>query len=66
MSGVLLNHYSGLNLIRSSSNVPVFGPYDDQLGRGVLGGRLIQLEQVGKEMAVTAMEVLLNRPPDIA
>ncbi len=58
VDGVQLNHYSGMPRIRASSSVPVFGPYDDQLGQGILGGRLIQLTQVGKEMAVTAQDVL--------
>ena len=66
VDGVQLNHYSGMDRIRSSSSVPVFGPYDDQLGQGILGGSLIQLTQVGIEMAVTAQEVLQERPSDVA
>ena len=64
VDGVLLDHYSGLNLVRSRSSVPVFGAFDNQLGKGILGGRLIQLEKMGKEIAVTAQEVLRNRPSD--
>jgi len=66
VDGVHLNHYSGMQRIRSSSSVPVFGPYDDQLGQGILGGSLIRLTQVGIEMAVTAQEVLQGRPSDVA
>lgn len=65
VDGVQLNHYSGMPRIRASSSVPVFGPYDDQLGQGILGGRLIQLTQVGKEMAVTAQDVLHARPSGV-
>ena len=65
VDGVQLNHYSGMKRIRASSSVPVFGPYDDQLGQGILGGRLIQLTQVGIEMAVTAQEVLSARPSGV-
>lgn len=66
VDGVQLNHYSGMYRIRSSSSVPVFGPYDDQLGQGILGGSLIRLTQVGIEIAVTAQEVLQGRPSDVA
>ena len=65
VDGVQLNHYSGMYRIRSSSSVPVFGPYDDQLGQGIVGGSLIRLTQVGIEMAVTAQEVLQERPTDV-
>ncbi len=66
VDGVQLNHYSGMYRIRSSSSVPVFGPYDDQLGQGIVGGSLIRLTQVGIEIAVTAQEVLQERPTDVA
>ena len=65
VDGVLLNHYSGLTLIRSSSSVPVFGAFDDQLGLGILGGRLIQLEKMGKEIAVTAHKLLYSTPSEV-
>lgn len=66
VDGVQLNHYSGMYRIRSSSSVPVFGPYDDQLGQGIVGGSLIQLTKVGFEAAVTAQEVLQERPSEVA
>lgn len=65
VDGVQLNHYSGMYRIRASSSVPVFGPYYDQLGQGILGGRLIQLTKVGNEMATTAQEVLRARPSGV-
>ncbi len=64
VDGVQLNHDSGLRFIRSNSAVPVFGPYDDQLGEGIIGGRLIQLEKVGKEMALQAQEVVKAKPTE--
>jgi len=65
VDGVQLNHYSGMHRIRESSSVPVFGSYDDQLGQGILGGRLIQLTQLGIEVAITAQEVLQTRPSGV-
>lgn len=62
VDGVQLIHYSGITRIRASSSVPVFGPYDDQLGQGILGGSLFRLTDVGIEMAGTAQELLQERP----
>jgi len=65
VDGVLLNQHAGLALVRKSSSVPVFGAFDDQLGLGIIGGRLIGLEQIGIETAVTAQEMLQSFPSDI-
>lgn len=64
--GVALNNYAGLTLVRASSPVPVIGVFEDQLGRGILGGRLVQLGEIGREMATTAREILHKRPTDVA
>ncbi len=63
--GVALNNYSGLTLVRASSSVPVFGAFEDQLGKGILGGRLIQVEKMGEEIVLTAQEILHKRPSDV-
>jgi signal transduction histidine kinase len=55
-----------LTLVRAGSQVPVFGVFDDQLGRGILGGRLIQLEEIGQEIAATAQTVMRERPVDVS
>jgi len=64
--GVALHNYSGLTLVRASSTAPVIGVFEDQLGRGILGGRLIQVGKMGREMAAIAREILVKRPPDVA
>lgn len=58
VNGVTLQQYSGLKMARAASTVPVFGPFEDQLGNGIVGGRLIQVEQLGKVMAEAAQQLL--------
>jgi signal transduction histidine kinase len=51
--------------IRAASRVPVFGSFDDQLGLGIVGGRLIQIGRVGSELARAAEAMLRGAlPPD--
>jgi signal transduction histidine kinase len=64
--GIALDNYSGLTLVRAGSHVPVFGVFDDQMGRGILGGRLIQLEEIGQEIAATAQTVMRERPAAVS
>ena len=56
--GIRIDSYSGLSYVRSASKVPVFGPFEDLVGRGVVGGRLMQVERLGYEMARTAEDIL--------
>jgi signal transduction histidine kinase len=58
VNGVLLSGYSGLAFVHGVSTVPVFGPFDNQLGRGIMGGRLIQLDVAGEELTSLAKEML--------
>jgi two-component sensor histidine kinase len=58
INGVSLQHFSGLSMARSSSRVPVFGAFDDQLGHGIVGGELIQVNRIGQEMAKAARALL--------
>jgi signal transduction histidine kinase len=58
VNGVSLQHFSGLSMARSSSRVPVFGAFDDQLGHGIVGGELIQVNRIGQEMAQAARALL--------
>lgn len=66
VNGVLLDYYSGLEIVRAASSVPVFGAFDDQIGHGIVGGRLVQLERSGLAIAEAALEVLHEPPADIA
>lgn len=60
VEGVALRRYSGLVMVRAASRVPVFGAFDDQIGDGIIGGSLIQVEQIGNEMTEAAQALLTN------
>ncbi|MGE0624389.1 MAG: ATP-binding protein [Pseudomonadales bacterium] len=60
--GIILKGHGALALAHSSSPVPVFGPFDDQLGLGIVGGRLIPLREQGRWMAEVAGRILRGQP----
>lgn len=62
--GELMSDQESLNKIRAASNVPVFGPFDNQMGRGIVGGRMIQLEEVGLQLADVAFGIINGQPPE--
>ena len=65
VNGVTLPGHTGLARVRAASRVPVFGSFDDQLGLGIVGGRLIQIGRVGSELARAAEAILRGAaPPD--
>jgi len=65
VNGILMHGHAGLELVRAASKVPVFGLYEDQLGLGIVGGRLMRLEQIGREIAAKAERALHERPMEI-
>jgi signal transduction histidine kinase len=45
-------------MVRAASQAPVFGAFDDQLGYGIVGGNLIQVERMGSAIAEAAQALL--------
>ena len=62
-SGEILLEDEVLAAVRAASTVPVFGPFTEQLGMGVVGGRLIPLEKVGRKLADVAYGIFAGDPP---
>ncbi len=52
-----------LSLISQAANAPVVSLYDTYLGYGIVGGRLVSLEQQGKEAAALALRILGGESP---
>lgn len=52
-----------LSMISQAANAPVFSLYDTYLGYGIVGGRLVSLEQQGKEAASLALRILGGESP---
>lgn len=49
---------SGLSFTRLASAVPIFGTFDLQLGEGIVGGRLVQLQQISVDAAEAGATIL--------
>jgi signal transduction histidine kinase len=66
-AGVAFEAFEGLAAIRTASNAPVFGLFENQLGKGIVGGPLVSITGEGKRSARVALEILRGRPvADIA
>ncbi len=60
--GAILPYDLGLSLTRSASTVPIFGAFDYELGNGIVGGRLMQLQQMGVDAAEAGAAILQGEP----
>jgi signal transduction histidine kinase len=58
VNGIALQHNSDIAMVRAVSTVPVFGPFDNFLGKGIVGGRLIPIGATGRGMAEVAQGLL--------
>ncbi len=64
--GQAFNSSEATKLICSHSRVPVYGLWDSQLGKGIVGGKLISGRVQGEKAAALAIKVLNgDRPPII-
>jgi PAS domain S-box-containing protein len=61
-SGVTHNQDDALQQLRAVANAPINGLYRNQLGLGLVGGRLYQAEAEGDESARVAVRVLRGEP----
>ena len=61
-SGVTHNQDEALQQLRAVANAPINGLYQNQLGLGLVGGRLYQAEAEGVEAARVAIRVLKGEP----
>jgi PAS domain S-box-containing protein len=52
-----------LLIISRASNAPVFGLYDSFMGYGIIGGRLVSWEQLGREAAAIALRIMGGESP---
>jgi signal transduction histidine kinase len=54
---------AALEKLHEVAPVPIFGFSDNQLGRGIVGGPLMSLSEVGREVADAALHVLAGARP---
>ena len=54
-----------LAALHGAASAPVFGLFEEQLGRGIVGGSLVSLRQVGQETAAAAVRLLAGESPSL-
>jgi signal transduction histidine kinase/ABC-type uncharacterized transport system substrate-binding protein len=62
-AGVTYSQDRALESLREVSAVPVFGMGDYELGRGIVGGPLMQTQKLGQEAADVALRILKGETP---
>jgi signal transduction histidine kinase len=62
-TGVPYSEDRALDTMREKSAVPIFGMGDYQMGRGVVGGPLMQTKVLGQQGAVAALRILKGERP---
>jgi signal transduction histidine kinase len=60
--GVPHEQETALAALRASANAPIFSPFEQQLGLGIVGGRLISNEMWGRRAADAALRILSGTP----
>jgi len=63
-AGVPYSQDRALEKIRAVSAAPIFGIGDYEIGRGIVGGPLLQTQVAGREAAELALRILKGEKPD--
>jgi FixJ family two-component response regulator/signal transduction histidine kinase len=62
-AGIPYSQDSALEAMREVSAVPIFGTGDFEIGRGIVGGPLIQTRALGREAAEVALRIFQGEKP---
>jgi hypothetical protein len=62
-AGVPYSQDRTLETLHEASAVPIFGMGDYELGRGIIGGPLMQTQALGEEAAAVALRILRGEKP---
>ncbi len=62
-AGITYSQDGALERLRQVSAVPVFGMGDYELGRGIVGGPLMQTQKLGQEGAAVALRIMDGETP---
>jgi len=63
-TGERVSSGEALKMISASSSAPVYGGWEFNLGKGIVGGRLINLHEHGAVAATMAVRILRGESPD--
>jgi formate hydrogenlyase transcriptional activator len=61
-AGIPYEQERALDVLRHNSNAPIFGIFDHQLGRGIVGGPLSPYQEVARQSARMALQILNGTP----
>ena len=61
-AGVPYEQERALDVLGRDSNAPIFGIFDHQLGRGIVGGPLYPYQEVAQQSARIALQILNETP----
>jgi signal transduction histidine kinase len=53
----------GLDRLYAAANAPIFGMFDTQMGRGIVGGRLVSVSEASRRAAGAALRILSGEEP---
>src|SRR5215831_11097134 len=62
-AGIPYSHDRALETMREVASVPIFGIGDYELGRGIVGGPLMQTQAVGQRAAEVGLRILKGETP---
>jgi signal transduction histidine kinase len=65
-AGVPYEQQVALDALHDAANAPMFGLFEEQLGRGVVGGRMVPLREMGARAADTALRILSGETAALA
>jgi signal transduction histidine kinase len=65
-AGTTHTHESVLETLHAHVRTPIFGLFDNQLGRGVVGGRMIPIAEIGHRSTAVAVAMLRGEAPAAA
>jgi PAS domain S-box-containing protein len=61
--GVPIEEARALSLLHGVANAPIFGLHDSQMGKGILGGPLMAIEDLSRATAQVAVRILNGEVP---
>ncbi len=62
-AGIAHEENEALATIRSASSAPVFGLFESELGKGIVGGPLVDFDREGRRSAAVALAILRGAVP---
>lgn len=63
VAGAPYPDHDALEYLRPHASAPMFGFSKEQLGRGIVGGPLVDMGEIGRRAGMAAAEILAGNPP---